>query len=71
MYLCEKCHYVVIALRPNLVCCFSSTILTKESLKMNSEEVEELEIGSGTKAIPLSLDKSSNVETFEEGTLTT
>jgi hypothetical protein len=38
---------------------------------MNSEEVEELEIGSGTKAIPLSLDKSSNVETFEEGTLTT
>jgi hypothetical protein len=38
---------------------------------MNSEEVEELEIGGGTRAIPLSLGKSWNVETFEEGTLTT
>jgi hypothetical protein len=38
---------------------------------MNSKEVEELEIGGGTRAIPLSLGKSSNVETFEEGTLTT
>jgi hypothetical protein len=38
---------------------------------MNFEEVEELEIGGGTRAIPLSLGKTSNVETFEEGTLTT
>jgi hypothetical protein len=38
---------------------------------MNSEEVEELEIGGGMRAIPLSLGKSWNVETFEEGTLTT
>jgi hypothetical protein len=38
---------------------------------MNSEEVKELEIGSGTRAISLSLGKSWNVETFEEGTLTT
>jgi hypothetical protein len=36
---------------------------------MNSEEAEELEIGGGMRAIPLSLGKSSNVETFEEGTL--
>jgi hypothetical protein len=38
---------------------------------MNAEEVEELETGGGMRAIPLSLDKNSNVETFEEGTLIT
>jgi hypothetical protein len=51
-----------------LVCFFSSAILTNESLRINSEEVEDLKIG-GVRAIPLSLDKSSDVETFEEGTL--
>jgi hypothetical protein len=51
------------------VCCFSLAILTNESLRINSEEVEDLEIEGGVRAIPLSLGKSSNVETFEEGTL--
>ena len=46
------------------VCCFFSAILTNESLRINSKGVEDLEIGGGVRAIPLSLGKSSNVETF-------
>jgi hypothetical protein len=36
---------------------------------MNFEEVDQLELGGGMKAISFSLGKTSNVETFEEGTL--
>jgi hypothetical protein len=49
-----------------LVFCFSSTIQTNESLRMNSEEVDKENVGGGVRAIPFSLGKSSNVETFEE-----
>jgi hypothetical protein len=33
---------------------------------MNSEEVDKENVGGGVRAIPFSLGKSSNVETFEE-----
>jgi hypothetical protein len=43
-------------------------LFSNESLRMNSEEVEQLEVGDGVTTIPFSLGKSSNVETFEEET---
>jgi hypothetical protein len=36
---------------------------------MNSKEVDQFDVGDGMRAIPFSLGKNSNVETFEEGIL--
>ena len=56
-------------LRPNTCMLFFPIIQTNESLRMNSKEVDNFDVGGGVRSIPFTLGKSSNVSTFKEGTL--